>query len=250
VAIYEDMLPFYTERSDAPEKVSLYLRMGETYNRLNERTLANRAFDNALNIYRNSGDNEDKQAEAKTNVDIGFVLGGDKIKTYTEQGLSVVRNSGDALAEANTLRYIGYKLMERWSNGPTSRPGFDSEPAQAAGYVTQALKLYETVPEARIKIAETLTDLGEINLQVDKSVALQSFQKAYGLYSESEGAQRASLLYSIGLLQEEKGELEQALKSYKDADVIFPEGELLNKLHTSRAIARVEKKMANNGARP
>jgi tetratricopeptide (TPR) repeat protein len=104
--------------------------------------------------------------------------------------------------------------------------------------------LYEALPNSTIvtlKKAETLSDLGTLNLQIDKTVALDNFQKACALYTEKENGQKATLLFSIGSLQEEKGQLEAALKSYQDADAIFQKEKLIDELRSSRAVERVKK---------
>jgi hypothetical protein len=241
ISLYQTLLPYYEDKSLASDRVSLYLKIGETHNRIKETVDANRNFEDALNVYRKLGD---KEAEARTEVDIGFVLGGDNIKDYTDKGLSLARTLNDSLVEANTLRYIGNKIQKRWSLDPTSRPGFTSEPVQAADYYTKALKLYEALPNSTIvtlKKAETLSDLGTLNLQIDKTVALDNFQKACALYTEKENGQKATLLFSIGSLQEEKGQLEAALKSYQDADAIFQKEKLIDELRSSRAVERVKK---------
>jgi hypothetical protein len=251
ISTYEDLLPYYTERDFAPEQVSLYLKIAETQRRLNDPVEVTRNFDNALKVYRGYRDKEAKEAEAKTYIDIGFVLGEDKdIKNYSEQGLLAVRTLQDPIAEANTLRYIGNKIQKRWSTGPTSRPGFASEPSQAADFLTRALRLYEAVPETRIKQAETLCDLGTVNLQIDKEVALNTFQRAYALYTDKEESERAALLYDIASIQEEKGQLEAALKSYKDANAVFQKENVIKALRTNPAIARVQAKIAKSSARP
>ena len=256
-AMYEDLVPLYTERNLAQEKVSLYLRMGEILNRLKETAEANNYFKQAVKVYTDYGDKEAKEAEAKTYVDIGFVLGEDKdIQSYIEKGLGEVRTLQDTVAEANTLRYIGNKIQKRWSMGPTSRPGHASEPQQAVDYYTRALTLYQQKPEARIQQAETFTDLGTINLQTDKSLALDHFKKAYELYTDKEGPERAALLFSIGLIQESKGELDAALKSFQDANAVFSTENLFDEMRATRAIDRIKKRQENknnenkNNARP
>ena len=251
ISNYEAMLPYYTERSDAAGKVSLYLKIAEARKRLNESDQATMNFDNALKVYRDYGDKEAKEAEAKTYVDIGFVLGGnDDIKNYTGQGLEAVQQLKDPLAEANTLRYIGAKIQKRWSMGPTSRAGYASEPAQAIDYLTKALALYESLPDARIQRAETLTDVGTINLKTNKTLALENFQKALALYTDKEDSQRAALLFSIGSLQEEDGQLEAALNSYKEADAIFTKKDSIDQIRADRAVARVQRRILGTSSRP
>jgi hypothetical protein len=247
ISLYQALLPYYEGKDFAPDKVSVYLKIGETHNRLNESVDADRNFEEALNVYRKIGDKEAKEGEAKTQVDIGYLLGGDNIKTYTDKGLALVAN--DTLANANTLRYIGNKVQKKWSMGPTSRPGFTSEPAQAVDYYTKALRLYETLPDADKQKADTLSDLGTINLQIDKAVALDSFRKACALYTEKEDRQKATLLFSIGSLQEEKGELEAALKSYQDADALFKKEKLIDELRSTRAVDRVKKAIEKRSGR-
>jgi len=251
IGIYEELLPYYSERDFAPEKVALYLKIAEANKRLNDAAEVTKNFDNALKVYREYGDKEAKEAEAKTYVDIGFVLGEDQeIKKYSEQGLLAASALNDSLVEANTLRYIGNKIQKSWLIGPTTRLGAESEPSKAADYFSRALKLYEATPEARIQQAETLSDLGTVNLQINKALALENFQKAYALYTDKEESQRASVLYKIGSLQEEKGQLEEALKSYKDANTIFRKESVFDELRTDRAINRVEAKIAESAARP
>lgn len=254
IDIYNDLLPHYTEKQVAQERVSLYLKLGEAQNRLKASDLAKEAFENALKVYRNFGDKEAKEGEARTYVDIGYVLGGDEdIKKYTEQGLAVVRGTQDPLAEGNTLRYVGNKVQKRWSVGPTSRPGHDLEPKQAVEYYTQALTRYQTVPatpEVNKRQAETLTDRGTINLQINKAEALADFQKAYELYTEKDGQQRAALRFSIGTIQEETGQLEEALKSFQEADEIFRKEELLEEFRSGRAIDRVRAALEKRNGRP
>ena len=251
ISNYEELLPYYAERDFAPEKVALYLRIAETHKRLNEPDQVTANFDNALKVYREYGDKEAKEAEAKTYVDIGFVLGEDQeIKKYSEQGLLAASALNDPLVKANTLRYIGNKIQKSWSTGPTAIRGAESEPSKAAYYFSKALELYEAKPEARIQQAETLTDLGVVNLQINKAVALENFQKAYALYTDQEESQRASVLYKIASLQEEKGQLEEALKSYKDANTVFRKESVFDELRTDRAISRVEAKIAESTARP
>jgi hypothetical protein len=247
ISLYQALLPYYEGKELAPDKVSVYLKIGETHARLNESVDAGRNFEDALNVYRKIGDKEAKEGEAKTAVDIGFVLGGENIKTYTDKGLALVAN--DALAEANTLRYIGNKVQKRWSMGPTSRPGFTSEPAQAADYYTKALRLYETLPNADKQKADTLSDLGTINLQIDKAVALDNFQKACALYTEKEERQKATLLFSMGSLQEEQGQLDAALKSYEEADALFKKEKLIDELRSTRAVDRVRKAIEKRSGR-
>lgn len=247
IAAYEGLLPHYEGKNFASERVSLYLRIAETYNRLNKPDQANKNFDNALNVYRSFGDKEGKEGEAKTQVDIGFLLGGDAITTHTDEGLSLVKTLNDTLAEANTLKYIGNKIQKRWSMGPTSRPGFASEPAQAIDYYKRALALYEPLPDTTTKRAETLSDLGTIHLRSDKAAALDYFQKAYALYPESDNQQRATLLFNIGSLQEEKGELDAALQSYRNADALFRKEEMIDSFRSTRAILRVMKAKQTGG---
>lgn len=134
--------------------------------------------------------------------------------------------------------------------GPTSRPDFASEPKRAAEFYTQALTLYQRSPESRIKQAETLTDLGTISLQIDKSAALDHFQKAYDLYTDKEDPQRASLLFNIGLLQEANGQLDAALKSFKDAESKFSDDDFIEELRASRAVERVKAAQVKSGAKP
>src|SRR5687767_723166 len=149
-----------------------------------------------------------------------------------------------------------YTTLFRWSMGPTSRPGHASEPQQAVDYYTRALTLYQQKPEARIQQAETFTDLGTINLQTDKSLALDHFKKAYELYTDKEGPERAALLFSIGLIQESKGELDAALKSFQDANAVFSTENLFDEMRATRAIDRIKKRQENknnenkNNARP
>jgi len=81
-------------------------------------------------------------------------------------------------------------------------------------------------------------------------LALANFQKAYALYTDKEESQRASVLYNIASLQEEKGQLEAALQSYKDANAVFRKESVFDELRTDRAISRVEAKIAESAARP
>jgi uncharacterized protein YoxC/energy-coupling factor transporter ATP-binding protein EcfA2 len=251
LAIYEELLTFYTERNYAPEKVSLYLKLGETHNRLKKTEEAKKDFENALKVYADFGDDEGKEAEARTYVDIGFVLGEEnEIKSHVDQAMVAVRKMNNPIAEANTLRYIGNKLQRRWQMGPTSRPEFASEPKRAADYYAQALTLYQRSPESRINQAETLTDLGTINLQIDKSAALDHFQKAYDLYTDKEDSQRASLLFNIGLIQEANGQWDAALKSFKEAESKFGDADFIEQLRASRAVERVKAAQVKSGAKP
>jgi tetratricopeptide (TPR) repeat protein len=251
LAIYEELLTFYTERNYAPEKVSLYLKLGETHNRLKKTEEAKKDFENALKVYADFGDDEGKEAEARTYVDIGFVLGEEnEIKSHVDQAMVAVRKMNNPIAEANTLRYIGNKLQRRWQMGPTSRPEFASEPKRAADYYAQALTLYQRSPESRIKQAETLTDLGTINLQIDKSAALDHFQKAYDLYTDKEDSQRASVLFNLGLIQEANGQWDAALKSFKEAESKFGDADFIEQLRASRAVERVKAAQVKSGAKP
>lgn len=251
ITMYEDLLPYYADRDVAHERRSLFLEIGELYKRMRNTEQAKKNFDNALNVYRAYPDKDAKEAEAKTHVDIAFVLGDTQdIQNGTEQALRTVRATQDIVAEANTLRYIGNKFHDRWRKGPTSRPGFSSEPEQAKSYYVQALVLYRSLPETKIKQAETLTDLGTINLAIDKSLALNNFQNAYRLYEENESAKRAVLLFNIGSIFEEKGELQAALKSYKDALEFYGDNIQLDGLRTQRAAKRVQEALAKSAERP
>ena len=251
LSINEELLSFYTERNHAPEKVSLLLKMGEAHNRLKRTEEAKKHFGNALKVYADFGDDEAKEAEARTYVDIGFVLGEEnEIKSYIDQALVAVRKMNNPIAEGNTLRYIGNKLKNRWQLGPTSRPDHASEPKRAADYYTQALTVYRQSPESRIKQAETLTDLGTINLQIDKAAAVDHFQKAYDLYTDKENSQRANLRFNIGLVQEASGQLDAALKSFQEAESKFNEDDFIEELRASRAVERVKKALEKKGAKP
>lgn len=249
--MYERLLPYYSGRNEAQERVSLYLNIGTIYNnRLHNTAEANKSFDSALKVYR---DYEDKEAEARTYVDIGFLTSdfaqddNRTIEGYVQQGLETVRTMHDTLAEANTLRYVGDKYQRAWPRGPDA--GFAAK--VSVTYYTRALALFQALPGTRIKQAETLTRLGTVNLAIDKSLALSNFQKAYSLYEDTERLQRANLLFNIGTIQVQKAQLEAALKSFEDALTIFKaEKSILEELRTQRAISRIKALMEKDSVRP
>jgi hypothetical protein len=251
VETYEELLPFYTERNVASEKASLYLKLGKVHRRSNKPDEASKNFENALKIFTDYGDREAKEGEAKTYVDIGFVIGEDKeIKSYIDQGLVAIRKLQDPIAEGNTLRHIGNKIQNRWTQGPTSRPGHAEEPKLAIDYYNQALAAYQMKQESAIEQAQTFTDIGMINLQINKAAALDNFRKAYDLYTEKENRQRAALLYNIGLIREGEGNLEAALKSFEEAHEIYDKLDVFEVVRSDRAVERVKAAMAKSSARP
>jgi len=221
IEMYENLLKYHSERKDAPERVSLYLKIADLHKRVGETAEANTNFENARKVYQAYTDVEAKEGEARTYVDIGFVLGTEQ-DIASNNDLAVQTVKSDARVQANTFRYIGNKYQERWSEGPTSRPGYESEPAKAADNYSRAVALYsQQLPDSRVALADTLTELGNINLAIDKTVALLKFEEALQMFTEDEGAKRASLLLKIAQVQEEKGQLEAALKSYREAETLF-----------------------------
>jgi conflict system STAND superfamily ATPase/tetratricopeptide repeat protein len=251
IETYTKLLPYYTERNVAQERASVYLKLGEFYRRAKDPDEANKNFAHAIYVFSNYDDAEAKEAAAKTYVDVGFVIGENTlIKSYIDEGLKVIRQTNDPIAEGNTLRYAGNKTHKRWSQGPTSRPGYADEPKLAIEYYNQALAAYQRAPDSKKNQAETLTDLGMISLQINKTAALDYFQRAYDLYTEKEDRQRANLLYNIGLMQEGKGELEAALKSYQGADAIYSKLDVFEGLRNDGAIQRVRAAIDKRTPRP
>ena len=251
IEMYEKLLNYHTERKDAPERVSLYLKIADLYKRAGETAKANTNFENARKVYQAYTDPEAKEGEARTYVDIGFVLGTDQdIASNNDTAIQTVKT--DPRVQANTLRYIGKKYQERWSKGPTSRAGFESEPVRVADYYSRAVALYsQQLPDTRIDLADTLSELGVINLEIDKTVALQKFDEALKIYTESENAKRGALLLKIAQLQEEKGQLEQALKSYDEAESIFDkEKVMVDTLKARAGSTRVDAAIYKKKARP
>lgn len=251
VETYVKLLPFYTERNLAQERASVYLKLGEFYRRANESDEANKNFVNAVMVFADYGDPQAREAEARTYVDIGFVIGEDQaIKSYIEHALKSIRKLNDPIAEGDTLRYAGNKTYKRWSQGPTSRPGYADEPKLAIDYYNQALAAYQKMPGSEKNRAETFADLGMVSQQVDKVVALDYFQKAYNLYTEKEDRQRASVLYNIGLIREGKGELQAALKSFEEANAIYAKLEVFEGLRAEQAVERVRAAIAKSSESP
>ena len=251
VETYVKLLRFYTERNLAQERASVYLKLGEFLRRANESDEANKNFANAVKVFADYGDPQAREAEARTYVDIGFVIGeGQVIKSYIEHALESIRKLNDPIAEGDTLRYAGNKTYKRWSQGPTSRPGYADEPKLAVDYYNQALAAYQKIPGSEKNRAETFADLGMVSQQVDKVVALDYFQKAYDLYTEKEDRQRASVLYNIGLIREGKGELQAALKSFEEADAIYAKLKVFEGFRTEQAVERVRAAIAKSNERP
>jgi tetratricopeptide (TPR) repeat protein len=251
VSMYENLLSYYPEKEQAAERVALYLKIARMHTRLNETAAVNTDFENALKVYRAYDDKEAKEGEARTYVDIGFVSGADvDIHKNVELALHTVRTLKDPAAEANTLRYVCKKYQQTWSKGSAPRPGFASETAQAADYCSRALELYRSVPDSRIQQAETLSDLGTINA-ANKPAAIENFQAAFNLYKDDERAERAALMLNIAAIQEEMGQLDQALKSFEAAKSILDKLDVMfDTLKAMRGVERVRAALQKNSARP
>jgi hypothetical protein len=248
---YENLLQYHTERKDAAERVSLYLKIADLHKRLGETAEANTNFDSARKVFQAYTDPEAKEGEARASVDLGFVRGTDQdIASNNEAALQIIKT--DARALANTLRHIGNKYQERWRKGPMSRPGFESEPAKAADYYSRAVALFrQQLPDTRIDLADTLTELGIINLEINRTAALQNFDEALRSYTENENAKMGSLLLKIAQLQEEKGQLDEALKSYEAAETrLNREDVIVDGLKAKAGARRVKAAMDKKTARP
>jgi hypothetical protein len=253
IEMYENLLKYHTERKGAPERVSLYLKIADLHKRLGETAEANTNFENARKVHTAYTDPEAKEGEARAYVDIGFVLGTDQdISNNIDLALQIVKSVPDPRAQANTLRYIGKKYQERWSDGPTSRAGYESEPAKAADYYSRAVALYrQQMPGTTIELAETLTELGIISLEIDKTVALEKFKEALQLYSDVENPKRAPLLLNIARIQEERGLLDEALKSYSEAERIFnKQNVIIDAIKAKGGATRVNAAIDKRSARP
>ena len=264
-SMYGNQVAYYPEQENAPKKVSLFLKIASVFKRLNDTAEATTHFENALKVYR---DFSDPEGVARTYVDIGFLLGTEKelgteedIAKNIELALQTIGRE-NKIGEASTLRYVCRKYQETWSKGPAARPGFVTETA-ATEYCSRALAIYQSLtgsPGSRIRQAETLTDLGTINA-ANKSIALQHFQAAYKLYQEEEKATstadnlknieekeknnkrqkaKAALLLNIGAIQEQMGQLDEALESFEEARrTLSDQDVLIDALRAKRGFDRV-----------
>jgi CHAT domain-containing protein/Tfp pilus assembly protein PilF len=249
---YEKALGLWKSLNDRPGEATALDGIGTVHYLLGERPKALDAFQQELQIWKATGDRQNKVAEALNNIAVvygsmGFLQ--DAIK-FHQEALPLRRAAGDRAGLANTLNSLGLLSI---STG---------ELQKASDYCNQARAIFAELDD-RDGLANTLNSLGGIDLTLgdyrraleyfgqalelrrargqrrDEAIALNNIGRVYDLLGEAQKAldyhhqalelrrtlgdpaMEAGSINNIGFVYDWLGEKQKALEHYKQAHDLF-----------------------------
>ncbi|MEZ4829856.1 MAG: tetratricopeptide repeat protein [Bacteroidia bacterium] len=181
---------------------TLYTRQGKIYSQLSEYKNAEKAFEQALDIARETGN---RQLEATVLAELGdvyYYIGDYRgAREYGEKGLLIAREIGDKSGEGRTLNNIGQTYSAR------------GDYKTAFKYLEDSLRISREIGNKSGQ-GMTFNNIGEIYYdQGDYETALQYLEQSLRLSREiGEKSGEGRILNNISQIYDARGEYETALK--------------------------------------
>ncbi len=187
------MNDLYRELENVRGQSDTYLKLGALHENLQFRDKAETAFDEALKLYRTSGD---KKTEADVLGEIGRIYAKSKDKAGVELAVQRLNQAADIYRETKSTEALAAtynKLAELHSQSPW-RLAFPAD--EATQWYLNAVKYYEMEADTYrgkgsksdpVKVAKVLRFIGSVyrDRLDDKAKALESLNQALKLYEEA-----------------------------------------------------------------
>ncbi|MCL4528176.1 MAG: tetratricopeptide repeat protein [Chloroflexi bacterium] len=217
--------------SDKRLEANVDLSLGDVYQFKKEIDNAFYSYNNALVIFRETGD---RLGEANVLKAVGDVQQfrderDAALQSYT-RALVLFREVGDKLGEANVLKTIGDVQQ------------FRGERDEALKSYSESITLFHKVGD-KLGEANALKTIGDVQqFRGERDAALRSYNQSINLFHQV-GAKlgEANVLKAIGDVQQFRREIDAALRSYNQALALFREvGDKLGEANVLKAIGDVQ----------